>query len=528
MAVSKWLSDAIFYEIYPQSFCDSNGDGIGDLKGILSKLDYIQNLGCNAVWLNPCFDSPFVDAGYDVRDYFRIAPRYGTNEDLKTLAAELHRRGMHLLLDLVPGHTSDECRWFQESQRAAKNEYTDRYVWTDSVWDSFEGVGQIMGVIRGGTERNGACAANFFNAQPALNYGFAQPDPTKPWQQAVDAPGPMATRAAIRDVMRFWLGLGVDGFRVDMAGSLVKSDPEQRETIRLWQDFRAFLDREYPEAVLVSEWGQPDRSLLAGFHMDFLLHFGPSHYLDLFRVEHPYFSREGKGDCRTFFDIYLHNRELTGGKGLICIPSGNHDMIRLSPKLDDEELKIVFAFLYSMPGVPFLYYGDEIGERYVEGLASVEGGYERTGSRSPMAWDRTTNAGFSSAPKEDLYIAQGPSVDRVNVETEAADPDSVLNAVKEVIRVRKDHPALKNDGDFALRELSDHSYPLVYERSAEGERVLVVLNPSGSEAPMETALPEDAVCFYAQGGMRGQSGYRRDASGRCLVPAGSAAFFALS
>ena len=185
--MSKWLSDAIFYEIYPQSFCDSNGDGIGDLKGILSKLDYIQNLGCNAVWLNPCFDSPFVDAGYDVRDYFRIAPRYGTNEDLKTLAAELHRRGMHLLLDLVPGHTSDECRWFQESQRAAKNEYTDRYVWTDSVWDSFEGVGQIMGVIRGGTERNGACAANFFNAQPALNYGFAQPDPTKPWQQAVDA-----------------------------------------------------------------------------------------------------------------------------------------------------------------------------------------------------------------------------------------------------------------------------------------------------------------------------------------------------
>lgn len=528
MTVSKWLNDAIFYEIYPQSFCDSNGDGIGDLPGILSRLDYIQDLGCNAIWLNPCFDSPFVDAGYDVRDYFRIAPRYGTNEDLKNLASELHRRGMHLLLDLVPGHTSDTCRWFVESARAEKNEYTDRYVWTNSVWDSFEGVGQIMGVIRGGTERNGACAANFFNAQPALNYGFAGPDPEKPWQQPVDAPGPMATRAAIKDVMRFWLGLGVDGFRVDMAGSLVKSDPGQQETIRLWQDFRAFLDQEYPEAVLVSEWGQPDRSLLAGFHMDFLLHFGPSHYLDLFRVEHPYFSREGKGDCRTFFDIYLHNRALTGGKGLICIPSGNHDMIRLAPKLDDEELKIAFAFLYSMPGVPFLYYGDEIGERYVEGLASVEGGYERTGSRSPMAWDHTTNAGFSSAPKEDLYIAQGPTVDTVNVETEQSDPNSVWNAVHALIALRKEHPALGNEADFQLLELQDHSYPLVYERKAGSERILVVLNPSGQEAVMETALPAPHTLLYAAGGMKGQQDFAGNASGKCLVPPASAAFFVLS
>lgn len=521
----EWLNDAIFYEIYPQSFCDTNGDGIGDLAGIREKLGYIQDLGCNAIWLNPCFDSPFVDAGYDVRDYYRIAPRYGTNEDMKHLVEDVHARGMHILLDLVPGHTSDQCRWFLESQKAEKNEYTDRYVWTDTVWDSFEGVDQIMGVIRGGTQRNGACAANFFNAQPALNYGFGEPDPEKPWQQPVDAEGPMATREAMKDVMRFWLGMGVDGFRVDMAGSLVKKDPGQKATIALWQDFRAFLDREFPEAVLVSEWGQPDRSLLAGFHMDFLLHFGPSHYLDLFRVEHPYFSREGKGDCRTFFDIYLHNRELTGGKGLICIPSGNHDMIRLSPKLGDEELKIVFAFLLSMPGVPFIYYGDEIGERYVEGLTSVEGGYERTGSRSPMAWDGSTNAGFSSAPKEDLYIAQGPTVDQVNAAAEEKDPDSVLNAVKELIRVRRAHRALMNAGAFRLVELKDHSYPLVYEREAEGEKVLVVLNPSGRDALMETPLPEGAKLFYAQGGMRGRTGLDRNADGRSIVPAASAAFF---
>lgn len=521
----EWLNNAVFYEIYPQSFCDTNADGIGDFEGIIRKLDYIQDLGCNAIWLNPCFDSPFVDAGYDIRDYYKAAPRYGTNEDLRRLFEEVHKKGMHIILDLVPGHTSEECKWFQESKKAEKNEYTDRYVWTNSIWEGFDGVDQIMGAIRGGTERDGACAANFFNAQPALNYGFANPDPEKPWQQPMDAEGPMATREAIKDVMRFWLGLGCDGFRVDMAGSLVKSDPGQQGTIRLWQDFRQFLDKEFPEAVMISEWGQPDRSLLAGFHMDFLLHFGPSHYLDLFRVEHPYFAREGKGDCSTFFELYENNRKLTDGKGLICIPSGNHDMIRMARTLDQEEMKLAFAFLLSMPGVPFIYYGDEIGEKYVEGLKSVEGGYERTGSRSPMAWDSTPNAGFSSAPKEMLYIAQDASVKEINAAAQEKDPDSLLNAVKELNAVRRAHPALMNDGEFRLVELEKNSYPLVYEREKNGQHVLVVLNPSGKEAVMKTQLPEAAKLIYAQGGMKGKEGLAQNEAGQYVVPAASAAFF---
>ncbi|MBQ4236285.1 MAG: hypothetical protein II716_05570, partial [Treponema sp.] len=217
--MNKWLKDAIFYEIYPQSFCDSNGDGIGDIPGIIKKLDYIQELGCNAIWLNPCFDSPFVDAGYDIRDYYLVAPRYGTNEDLKQLFAEAHKRGMHILLDLVPGHTSIESEWFKKSGLEKRNEYTDRYIWGDTIWENFSDVGSVTGAIRGGTEGNAACAVNFFSAQPALNYGFACPDKTKPWQQPMDAPGPMATREAIKDVMRFWLGMGCDGFRVDMAHS---------------------------------------------------------------------------------------------------------------------------------------------------------------------------------------------------------------------------------------------------------------------------------------------------------------------
>ena len=131
----KWLENAVFYEIYPQSFCDTNADGIGDFQGIIDRLDYIQELGCNAIWMNPCYMSPFLDAGYDISDYYRTAPRYGTNADIKRLFDELHKRGMHILLDLVPGHTSWDHPWFKESCKAAKNEFTDRYIWTDSTWE---------------------------------------------------------------------------------------------------------------------------------------------------------------------------------------------------------------------------------------------------------------------------------------------------------------------------------------------------------------------------------------------------------
>ena len=265
--MAKWLDNAVFYEIYPQSFNDTNGDGIGDFNGIIEKLDYIKKLGCNAIWINPCFESPFGDAGYDVSDYCKVAPRYGTNEDLRHLFDEVHKRDMHVLLDLVPGHTSVQHKWFKESMKAEKNEYTDRYVWTDSIWES----PQNMGSIRGFSDRDGTCAVNFFSHQPALNYGFYKCE--RPWQQPMDAEGPKATLEAMKNVMRFWLGMGCDGFRVDMAGSLVKNDEDGKGTIKLWQNVREFLDREFPEAAMVSEWGEPDKSIQGGFHMDFLLHF---------------------------------------------------------------------------------------------------------------------------------------------------------------------------------------------------------------------------------------------------------------
>lgn len=489
--MAEWLNDAIFYEIYPQSFCDSNADGIGDFNGIVEKLDYIESLGVNAIWMNPCFDSPFVDAGYDVRDYYKTAARYGTNEDLKRLMAELHRRGMHILLDLVPGHTSVECEWFTQSQKHERNEYTDRYVWSDNIWEGFESVSSVTGAIRGGTERNATCATNFFNAQPALNYGFAKPDPEKKWQQSVSDPGPKATVEEIKRIMSFWISMGCDGFRVDMAHSLVKNDTDSLETIKIWQNIRKYLSEEHPEAVLVSEWGEPDKSLVAGFDMDFLLHFGPSHYLDLFRVEKPYFSRKGEGDISEFFELYVQNYNKTKAPGgMICIPSGNHDMYRMARTLDPDEIKLAFLFLLTMPGVPFIYYGDELGMRYVEGLASVEGGYERTGSRSPMAFDRSVNAGFSAAPSSLLYIKQDESARYINAETESEDEASVLNNVKRLIAFRRSHEALLNRGDFELVWCEKNEYPVAYIRSSASERLLVLLNPADRDVKLPEKLAE--------------------------------------
>ncbi len=476
-----WLSNAIFYEIYPQSFCDSNGDGIGDFNGIISKLDYIKGLGCTAIWMNPCFASPFGDAGYDVSDYYSAAPRYGTNEDLKRLFEEVHKRDMHILLDLVPGHTSVEHKWFKESMKAEKNEYTDRYVWTDSIWEEPQG----MGCIRGISDRDGSCAVNFFSHQPALNYGFYKPDPNKKWQQSMDSEGAKATLEELKNIMRFWLGMGCDGFRVDMAGSLVKHDEDSKGTIKLWQNVREFLDREFPNAAMVSEWGEPDKSLQGGFHMDFLLHFGPSHYNDLFRCAEPYFSSRGKGDISEFVKKYEENYEKSEKKGLICIPSGNHDMDRLARSIHGDNLKIAFAFLLSMPGAPFIYYGDEIGMRYVEGLTSVEGGYGRTGSRSPMQWDDSTNAGFSSAPAEKLYIKQDDSPDRPTVKSQLADENSLYNEIKRLINIRQSHAALQSKGEIEFVYAEKNAYPFAYLRSAGEEKILVIINPADREVSFD-------------------------------------------
>lgn len=472
--MAKWLDNAVFYEIYPQSFQDSNGDGIGDFNGILKRLDYIKNLGCNAIWMNPCFVSPFYDAGYDVTDFYEAAPRYGTNEDLKNLFNEVHKRGMHILLDLVAGHTSLKCKWFLESCKPEKNKYTDRFIWTHHVWEGQEPIYNIHGWLRGISDREGAVATNCFSTQPALNYGFGEV--TEPWQFRADSEEAEKGRLLLMDIMSFWIDMGCDGFRVDMAASLVKADPDRKWTSLLWQKIRAWMDKKYPDAVLISEWGNPAQSLAAGFHMDFLLHTGSSHYMDLFRVN-PYFSKEEKGDISEFVKTYKKMQEAVNGNGLCCIPSGNHDMKRMRHTLDEEEMKIAFAFLLTMPGCPYIYYGDEIGMRYIENMTSKEGGYERTGSRTPMQWDSTTNDGFSSASREKLYLPTDPDIKRPTVEKQLADTNSLLNMVKKLLVLRQSHTALQSNAALNFLYAMPESYPFIYERQNEEETVLVILNP---------------------------------------------------
>ena len=497
---AKWLKDAVFYEIYPQSFRDTNGDGIGDINGIIEKLEYIKSLGCSAVWINPCFDSPFKDAGYDVRDYKKVAPRYGTNEDLCRLFDEAHKQGIRVILDLVPGHTSEEHPWFCESQKAARNEYSDRYIWTDSCFQGAPGFPYIGGEC----ERSACYLLNFFKCQPALNYGFYKV--TETWQKSIRDPAAMATREAIKDIMRFWLSRGCDGFRVDMASSLVKNDDEKKSgTSAIWRDIRRMLDLEFPDAAMVAEWSNPPLALRAGYDMDFCLNVPGGGYSTLMRdyynhggsrhgdrnaEDHSYFKKDAGGDMNRFLDQYLAWYEDTKDVGYISLLTCNHDTIRPSYNLDTAELRLAYVFLFTMPGVPFLYYGDEIGMKYLD-VPTKEGGYFRTGSRTPMQWDRSANLGFSSGKAESLYLPVDPSDEAPTVAAQENDPESLLHTVRRILALRRREEDLQADAGFQV-VCSDPARPFVYRRGS----LLCVVNPSGEvqKAPLPAeAAPTDVL-----------------------------------
>ncbi|OZG65637.1 alpha-amylase family glycosyl hydrolase [Bifidobacterium eulemuris] len=509
----RWLADARFYEIYPQSFADSDGDGIGDIPGIISRLDYVRDLGCNALWLNPCYDSPFKDAGYDVRDYKKVAPRYGTNDDLVALFDAAHRRGMHVLLDLVPGHTSEEHDWFLASARPDPNSRTvvdggtgrvenvsERYLWTDSWISGADG----LPFIGGESERDGTYVLNFFKCQPALNYGFAHPK--HGWQKPALGPDALATCEALLDVMRFWLDLGADGFRVDMADSLVKHDEEGKPfTIRTWRWMLSRIRSEFPQAAFVSEWGRPRESMAAGFDMDFYLDWrwggNPNGYNLLLRntdtpLRHEgdssYFNADSGASIKPFLDEYLPQlAEAERAGGCFDLITCNHDTLRTAQRLTERELKLAYATLFTMPGTPFLYYGDEIGMRY-RPIPAKEGGYVRTGSRTPMQWDATANLGFSSAPAENLYLPVDPSADAPTVAAQDADPDSLLCWVRAMLRTRGMVSALRADAGLRVIAAPEHGRLFAFERfdnaSPSEGRVLVAVNPGRGEERFE--LPD--------------------------------------
>ncbi len=498
----SWLKSAVFYEVYPQSFFDSNGDGIGDIVGIEQKLDYLHSLGVNTVWINPCFASPFQDAGYDVSDYYQVAPRYGTNQELQHLFSTARQRGFRILLDLVPGHTSIEHPWFKSSSRHERNQYTDYYIWTDNAW-TWEVPGYRA--VSGFSERDGSYITNFFYFQPALNYGFANPDPAQPWQQSVDAPGPQLVRQELKNIIRYWLNLGAAGFRVDMAFSLVKGDPGARQTIKLWQEIRQMLDEEYPDAVLLSEWGVPERAIVGGFHLDFCLPFAMPGYTALLRKPFgpgpgmdPYgfsfFDPRGKGNILEFLDEFNRHYQAIDGKGMIVLPTGNHDINpRLSKGRTDADIELVYLFMLTMPIVPCIYYGDEIGMQTLDGLPSKEGGYSRTGSRTPMQWAESPNAGFSTSPAEGLYLPVDTRQDRPTVATQEARPGSLLNKVRQIVAMRNAHPVLQATAAFDIVYAEPGEVPLVYTRTLENQSALVAINPASQPVEIQMNIPFTSI-----------------------------------
>ncbi|WP_034275940.1 alpha-amylase family glycosyl hydrolase [Actinospica robiniae] len=492
-----WLADAVLYQIYPQSFADSNGDGIGDLPGIRGRLDYLSDLGVNTLWLSPLFASPFFDAGYDVSDYQAVAPRYGTEQDLVELVRDAGERGIRILLDLVAGHTSDQHPWFRASANTPPGAGGgDRYVWAETAEPPDERWVASPGA------RPGYFLPNFYAVQPALNFGYARMDQAEPWRQPVDAPGPRANRAALREIMAYWFDRGVAGFRVDMAASLVEDDPGRAATAALWGEMRAWMDEAYPDKVLISEWGDPKTSVPAGFHADFFLHFvgrplrslwgnAQGSHAPNWGTEPCYFAPEGGGALTEFLAAWLEADEAIDGNGHAALPTANHDFSRLTCGTRTRAMVApAFAFLLTWPTLPVIYYGDEIGMRYIPGLPDKEGSQlnteARQGSRTPMQWAEGGgaggSAGFSTAPADRLYLPIDPAPDRPTVHAEQQDPDSLLNQVKALIRLRKARPELATGG--TVRMVHD-GYPGVYVR---GERYVVILNPSAR--PERFDLPD--------------------------------------
>lgn len=478
----EWLQTAVFYQIFPSSFYDSNGDGIGDIQGIIEKLDYIEKLGCNAVWLNPVYESSFRDAGYDIIDHQKVDPRFGTNNDLKKLFSAAQDKGIRICLDLVPGHTSIDHPDFKESCRADDNEYKDNYIWTDSAWTKAEGFEQVNGYA----ERDGNYICNFFHHQPSLNYGFASVN--EEWQKPLTDPSVLKVNKELEKTIRFWLDMGADGFRVDMAFNLVKNDPDHKATSMIWKNIRKMMDKEYAEAVLISEWANPPAAVSAGFHVDLMLQTNPV-YSSLFRSPEnkSFFSAEGKGNILSFLEGYSSYLQKTKKTGFISLPTGSHDMVRLSHGRTKREIELAFVFLMTMPGIPFIYYGDEIGVKYNDFVTSKEGGYECTGSRTPMQWEKGKNSGFSSS--DTPYLPADDGDDAVHVNDQLMDDTSQLTLVRNLIRLRKENSALHAGSDFTPLFAEQNKYPFVFMRSIGKNKVLIAVNPSGKPASASFKVP---------------------------------------
>lgn len=550
----EWLRDGVIYQVYPSSYKDSDGNGIGDIRGVISELDYIESLGVRAIWFNPLFVSGWIDGGYDVVDFYRVDPRFGTNNDMVELIEKAHAKGIKVMLDLVAGHTSDKHPWFIQSSQDTNLQYSDYYIWSDRLPDAkaekdletmLKDPNYMQNTIgkwmKSEYPRNKFYMKNFYACQPSLNYGYANPDPSRPWEQGVDAPGPKAVRQELKDIIAFWYGKGVDGFRVDMANSLVKNDKDKKEIMNLWREIREWSDKNYPDHVLMAEWGSPKYCLAAGYNIDMDLNGTKAHNRRMyFDRKHQadggsYFSLNGgqpsvkdlygnawpedKIDSKTtaaemlkeYYDYFTDCLESTETMGYFATITGNHDHLRINmgARNTPDQLKVMLTWVLTMP-MPILYYGDEIGMRSLVDLPNVEGanhnGKERSGARTPMQWTSGETAGFSTCSPDKLYLPVctewSPATSypqyldwkknfeagkvkpiakgEITVESQDKDPESILNWTRELIALRKSSEALWADSKFIPVFNESQPYPMVYLRSNGKETFLIALNPTGT------------------------------------------------
>jgi maltose alpha-D-glucosyltransferase/alpha-amylase len=506
---TEWYRRAVFYEVMVRSFVDSNGDGSGDLSGLISRLDYLQWLGIDALWLPPIYQSPLRDGGYDVSDFRTILPEFGTVEEFRELVRRAHERNMRIVMDYPINHTSDAHDWFQQSRSDPDGPYGDYYVWSDTD----EKYPNIRIIFVDTEESNWSFDPvrrqfffhRFFSHQPDLN--FENP----------------AVRQEVLDIIRFWLDMGVDGIRLDAIPYLFESDEGNGEgepaTHEFLREIRAMLDRDYPGRILIAEANQWPQEVVS------------------------FFGTEEEPECHMAFDfpvmprIFYSLRAQQAGELIRImsettdVPPGagwgvflrNHDELtlemvseeyrqamygwyaydprmrsnigirrRLAPLLDNAraELELAHALLFALKGSPFLYYGDEIGMGDNIWLP------DRDSSRTPMQWNPDRNAGFSSADPGKLYSPVVQSLvynySLVNVESQLAQSRSLLHWIRNVVHVRKAHPA------FGLGSLTmvstNHESVLAFVRDYQGsgtqfgdaaERLLCVFSFSHNPISVE-------------------------------------------
>ncbi|MCU0692230.1 MAG: maltose alpha-D-glucosyltransferase [Polyangiaceae bacterium] len=495
-----WYKDAVFYELHVKAFQDSTGSGIGDFRGLTSRLGYLESLGVDCLWLLPFYASPGKDDGYDVSDYCTVHPDYGTLEEFKAFLDEAHRRGLRVMIDLVVNHTSDQHRWFQEARKPG-SPYRDYYVWSDTDQ-------KYLGarIIFTDTERSnwtwdaeaGAYYWHrFFSHQPDLNYENPK---------VLDE---------MLGVMGFWLELGVDGFRVDAVPYLIEREgtacENLPETHVVLQRMRAFVDERYPGRVLLGEanqWPEDVRAYFGDgdeFHMTFNFPVMPRIFMAVRQEDHgpivDIVKRTPEIPPCCQWAIFLRNHdELT----LEMVTDEERDYMvreyakdprmkinmgirrRLAPLLDNgrRQIELLNGLLLTLPGSPIIYYGDEIGMGDNIYLG------DRNGVRTPMQWSIDRNAGFSRADAAQLYspVITDPvyGYQGVNVEGQERTETSLLQWMKRIIHVRKRYAAL---GRGSLQFLYPENHKaLAYIRSYNGQHLLIVNNLSRFVQPVEIDL----------------------------------------